>query len=90
MMMKGIEEVKRRLSVAPASFMIKVVDKDGIRHLATINPDEKLDKPPDFEACETRSRSTIAPEGGLATERPRPTACAGGTASLHVQVALST
>ena len=50
MMMKGIEEVKRRLSVAPASFMIKVVDKDGIRHLATINPDEKLDKPPDFEA----------------------------------------
>jgi hypothetical protein len=31
MMEKGIEEVKKRLVVAPAHYIIKVVDKDGIR-----------------------------------------------------------
>ncbi len=31
MMEKGIEEVKKRLVVAPAHYIIKVVDKEGIR-----------------------------------------------------------
>lgn len=31
MMEKGIEEVKRRLVVAPAHYVIKVIDKDGLR-----------------------------------------------------------
>ena len=36
MMKKGIEEVKRRLVVAPPSFVIKIVDKNGIRELAQL------------------------------------------------------
>jgi 20S proteasome subunit beta 4 len=31
-------QVKRRLIVAPPSFVIKVVDKDGIRTIKTIRP----------------------------------------------------
>ena len=31
-------QVKRRLVVAPPSFVIKVVDKDGIRTLKEIRP----------------------------------------------------
>jgi 20S proteasome subunit beta 4 len=31
MMEQGIAEVKRRLVVAPPAFIVKVVDKDGIR-----------------------------------------------------------
>lgn len=37
MMKKGIEEVQRRLVVAPPSYVIKIVDKDGIREVAQIN-----------------------------------------------------
>ncbi|CAL5218371.1 g39 [Coccomyxa viridis] len=36
LMEKGIEEVRRRLVVAPPSFVIKVVDKDGIRTVKQI------------------------------------------------------
>lgn len=36
MMEKGIEEVKRRLVVAPPHYIIKVVDKDGIKVVANI------------------------------------------------------
>ncbi|MEW5310457.1 MAG: hypothetical protein WDW38_002254 [Sanguina aurantia] len=36
MMDAGIEEVKRRLVVAPAHYIIKVVDKDGIRTVKTV------------------------------------------------------
>ncbi|CAK0737495.1 hypothetical protein CVIRNUC_000922 [Coccomyxa viridis] len=36
LMEKGIEEVRRRLVVAPPSFVIKVVNKDGIRTLKEI------------------------------------------------------
>lgn len=32
----GIEEVKSRLVVAPPKYVIKVVDKDGIRTLAEV------------------------------------------------------
>ena len=32
----GIEEVKTRLVVAPPKYIIKVIDKDGIRKLADI------------------------------------------------------
>eukprot|EP00894_Picocystis_sp_ML_P002613 jgi/Pico_ML_1/53130/g3735.t1 len=35
-MMKGINEIKKRLVVAPPTFCIKIVDKDGIRTMATI------------------------------------------------------
>lgn len=31
MMLKGIEEIKRRLVVAPPKYIIKVVDKNGVR-----------------------------------------------------------
>lgn len=36
MMEKGIEEVKKRLVVAPAHYIIKVVDKDGIRTVKVV------------------------------------------------------
>ena len=36
MLEKGIEEVKRRLVVAPPHFLIKVIDKDGIRTVKTV------------------------------------------------------
>lgn len=36
MMEAGIEEVKRRLVVAPPHYIIKVVDKDGIRTVKTV------------------------------------------------------
>jgi hypothetical protein len=32
----GIDEVKRRLVVAPAKYIIKVIDKEGIRVLAEV------------------------------------------------------
>ncbi len=31
MMEKGVEEVRRRLVVAPAKFIVKVVDANGVR-----------------------------------------------------------
>lgn len=36
MMRKGIEEVKRRLVVAPPKYIVKVIDKNGIRTLAEL------------------------------------------------------
>ena len=33
MMKKGVEEVKRRLVVAPSRFQVKLVNKDGIKDL---------------------------------------------------------
>lgn len=36
MMEAGIEEVKKRLVVAPAHYLIKVVDKDGIRTVKVV------------------------------------------------------
>ncbi len=36
MMLKGIDEVKQRLVVAPSHFVIKVVDKAGIRTVQSI------------------------------------------------------
>eukprot|EP00798_Chlamydomonas_sp_ICE-L_P006401 gene6401-3015_t len=36
LMLQGIDEVKRRLVVAPASFIIKVIDKDGTRVVKTV------------------------------------------------------
>lgn len=36
MMKKGIDEVKARLVVAPPKYIIKVVDKDGIRTVAEV------------------------------------------------------
>lgn len=36
MMEKGIEEVKKRLVVAPPHFLIKVIDKDGIKTVKTV------------------------------------------------------
>jgi 20S proteasome subunit beta 4 len=32
----GIEEVKSRLVVAPPKYVVKVIDKDGIRKLAEV------------------------------------------------------
>eukprot|EP00983_Pelagomonas_calceolata_P032075 1006887-Pelagomonas_calceolata.AAC.11 len=32
----GIAEVKRRLIVAPSSYIVKVIDKDGMRTVKTI------------------------------------------------------
>jgi 20S proteasome subunit beta 4 len=31
MMEKGVEEIRRRLVVAPPKFVVKVVDADGVR-----------------------------------------------------------
>ncbi|KAF5840408.1 20S proteasome beta subunit D, type 2 [Dunaliella salina] len=36
MMEQGIAEVKRRLIVAPSSYIVKVIDKDGMRTIKTI------------------------------------------------------
>nr|QKY15271.1 proteasome subunit beta type-2 (PBD2) [Polytomella parva] len=36
MLDKGIEEVKKRLVVAPPSFIIKIIDKDGVRVVKTV------------------------------------------------------
>lgn len=36
MMEAGIEEVKKRLVVAPPHFLIKVIDKDGIHTVKTV------------------------------------------------------
>jgi len=36
LMEKGVAEVKRRLVIAPPSFIVKVIDKDGIRLVKTI------------------------------------------------------
>lgn len=36
MMEKGIEEIKRRLVVAPPHYIIKVVDKDGIKTVKVV------------------------------------------------------
>ena len=36
MIKKGLEEVRRRLVVAPPKFVVKVVDKDGIREVARL------------------------------------------------------
>ncbi|KAG7669992.1 hypothetical protein Ndes2526B_g06367 [Nannochloris sp. 'desiccata'] len=36
MMKKGIEEVKSRLVVAPPKYVIKIIDKDGIRKLVEV------------------------------------------------------
>ncbi|KAG1679151.1 hypothetical protein FOA52_000506 [Chlamydomonas sp. UWO 241] len=36
MMLKGIAEVKQRLVVAPSAYVIKVIDKDGIRTVHTV------------------------------------------------------
>jgi 20S proteasome subunit beta 4 len=36
MMEAGVAEVKRRLVVAPPAFIIKVVDKNGIRTIKTL------------------------------------------------------
>jgi 20S proteasome subunit beta 4 len=36
MMEKGIAEVRRRLVVAPARFIVKVVDANGIRTVAEL------------------------------------------------------
>ena len=36
MMLAGIAEVKQRLVVAPAHYMIKVIDKNGIRVVKTL------------------------------------------------------
>lgn len=36
MMLKGIDEVKQRLVVAPSHYVIKVIDKNGIRTVLTI------------------------------------------------------
>ena len=36
MMMKGIEEVKQRLVVAPSNFIIKVIDKQGLRTVKVV------------------------------------------------------
>jgi hypothetical protein len=36
MMEKGIEEVRRRLVVAAPKFLVKVVDKDGVRTVAEL------------------------------------------------------
>ena len=32
----GVEEVRRRLVVAPPKYIIKIIDKDGIRTLAEL------------------------------------------------------
>lgn len=36
MMEQGIAEVKRRLVVAPPAYIIKVIDKNGIRTVKTV------------------------------------------------------
>ena len=36
LMEKGVEEVKRRLVIAPPSFIVKVIDKAGIRTVKTL------------------------------------------------------
>jgi len=36
LILQGIEEVKRRLIVAPSAYIIKVIDKDGVRTVKTI------------------------------------------------------
>lgn len=36
LMEQGVAEVKRRLVIAPPSFIVKVIDKDGIRTVKTI------------------------------------------------------
>ena len=36
LMEKGVAEVKRRLVIAPPSFIVKVIDKDGIRLVKTL------------------------------------------------------
>ena len=36
MMLQGIDEVKQRLIIAPAHYIIKVVDKNGIRTVHTV------------------------------------------------------
>lgn len=36
MVRKGVEEVKARLVVAPPKYLVKVIDKDGIRTLAEL------------------------------------------------------
>lgn len=36
MMEKGVEEVRRRLVVAPPKFVVKVVDANGIRTVAEL------------------------------------------------------
>lgn len=36
MMLQGIEEVKRRLVVAPSAYIIKVIDKNGTRVVKTV------------------------------------------------------
>ncbi len=36
LMEKGVEEVKSRLVVAPPTFVVKVIDKDGIRTVKSL------------------------------------------------------
>ena len=36
LMEQGVAEVKRRLVVAPPDFVVKVIDKDGIRTVKTL------------------------------------------------------
>ena len=36
LMEQGVAEVKRRLVIAPPSFIVKVIDKDGIRTVKTL------------------------------------------------------
>lgn len=36
MLEKGIEEVRKRLVVAPPHYLIKVIDKDGIREVKKV------------------------------------------------------
>ena len=38
LMEKGIDEVVKRLVVAPPAYVIKVVDKDGVRVVKTVRP----------------------------------------------------
>jgi len=37
MMEQGIAEVKRRLVVAPSAYIIKVIDKNGMRTVKTVS-----------------------------------------------------
>ena len=41
LMDKAIEEVRKRLVVAPSAFVVKVVDKDGARVVKTVRPAEE-------------------------------------------------
>jgi len=41
MMERGVEELRRRLVVAPAKFIVKVVDANGVRTVAELKSEIK-------------------------------------------------